>query len=217
MSVDLRDTKRRPGRPANPVLREDLLKNARRAFAANGYAGTSMRELAETCGLTKASLFHHFPSKEALYMEALENLLSELKNVVDSAARVKGGFDERLDTLGSLVLDYLGHHTDAARLLTRELLGGGPYMAQGGAQMVQITLTVIEAFLTRGMNEGAIPRQDSRQLALSIAGLHVYLFAAPEVASAFLGVDVFSKEHIDGRKEAVLTQLRMLCGVNTET
>ena len=37
-------------------------------FLARGYAGTSMADLAEACGIQKASLYHHFASKDALFV-----------------------------------------------------------------------------------------------------------------------------------------------------
>ena len=55
------------GRPKNPVSRQFLLEKAREAFAQEGFAGASMGDIAQRAGLRKSSLFHHFPSKEALY------------------------------------------------------------------------------------------------------------------------------------------------------
>lgn len=50
--------------------RERILDAALECFAARGYEGTSMRQLAECCGLTDAALYYHFESKAAL-MRAL--------------------------------------------------------------------------------------------------------------------------------------------------
>lgn len=41
-------------------------------FRRNGYHRTSMEDVAVACGLRKASLYHHFPSKETLALAALE-------------------------------------------------------------------------------------------------------------------------------------------------
>ncbi len=204
--------RRRPGRPAQPVARATLLEIARGSFARHGYAGTSMRALATEAGLTKASLFHHFPTKEALYLEALASILGELRGLVTAARSAQGAFLDRLDELGTLAVQYVGTNPDAARLLTRELLGAGPFMERGGADVVQTILTVIEGFLRAGMADGTLPEQDPRQLALSIASLHLYPFAAPEVSSRFLEVDVFSEDHVAARTRAIIEQVRRLCG-----
>ncbi len=205
--------RRGPGRPAKPIERGTLIAIARRWFARQGYAGTSLRALADEAGLTKASLFHHFASKEALYMEALTSIVGELQGLVDAAReRTDAAFLERLDRLGTLAVRYLGTNPDAARLLTRELMGGGPFMDRGGERGVQAILRATAEFLGEGMREGDIPTQDAEQLALSIAGLHFYLFASPEISGRFLGRDVFDEEHVKARTAAVLEQVRRLCG-----
>jgi len=60
-------SRRRPGRPSNPVSRDQLIRLARQIFAQHGYAGASMSRIAEGAGIRKSSLFHHFATKEALY------------------------------------------------------------------------------------------------------------------------------------------------------
>ena len=205
--------KRGPGRPSKPITRDHLLAVARKRYAAAGYAATSMRDLAEELGITKASLFHHFPSKEALYMGALTSILTDLKALIVGAGAIQGSFEERLDRLAELATHYVGDHPEASRLLTREILGGGPFMANGGYEIVQVTLAGVTAFLEAGMKAGDIPRQDPRQLALSVAGLHLYLFAAPDISSQFLGQDIFTDAHIEARIIALKLHLRRLCGL----
>jgi AcrR family transcriptional regulator len=69
-------------------------------FAANGYHGTSMEEIADAAGVTKPVLYQHFGSKRTLYLELLETVGQELLlQVRDRAAaetepyqRVLGGF-----------------------------------------------------------------------------------------------------------------------------
>ena len=61
-----RGGKRGPGRPKNPVSKATLLQAAGMAFAERGYAGASMADIASRAGIQKASLFHHFPTKDLL-------------------------------------------------------------------------------------------------------------------------------------------------------
>ena len=52
--------------------RERILIEASRLFAARGYFGTSTRAIAEAVGIQQPSLFHHFPTKQAIMTELLE-------------------------------------------------------------------------------------------------------------------------------------------------
>ncbi|MGB8842283.1 MAG: TetR/AcrR family transcriptional regulator [Aliidongia sp.] len=46
--------------------RLDIIRAAARLFAAQGYVGTSMRDIARAVGMLPGSLYYHFPSKEVL-------------------------------------------------------------------------------------------------------------------------------------------------------
>ncbi len=203
---------RKAGRPKHPVPRTELLKMARVAFANKGYAGTSMAGIAEQTGIRKASLFHHFGTKEALYLEVLSTIAEELSALVADARLGEGSFLERLDRLGILVVRYLGRHPSAARLALRELVDGGPYSRGEGRDRVALSMKAVAVFLQIGMDEGVISPGDPRQLATSIVALHLFHFAAAEATSTLLQQDVFSADAVDRRTQAVLQQVRRLCG-----
>jgi AcrR family transcriptional regulator len=65
---------------------EGILDRAAALFARRGYAKTSVQDVADAVGLSKAGLLHHFPSKDALHAAVLA----------------------QADTLGQRVLDQLG-------------------------------------------------------------------------------------------------------------
>lgn len=52
--------------------REQILEVARRMFAEVGYLNASMVKIASDCGVSRAGLLHHFPSKELLLRAVLE-------------------------------------------------------------------------------------------------------------------------------------------------
>ena len=51
------------------VRREAIVKAVLPLFAANGFANTTTKELAETAGVSEALIYKHFPSKDSLYAE----------------------------------------------------------------------------------------------------------------------------------------------------
>jgi AcrR family transcriptional regulator len=73
--------------------REEILARALEVFAAKGYRKASLREIAESVGLSQAGLLHHFSSKEELFAEVLRK-----RDEVDAAggdlsADWSGAFD----------------------------------------------------------------------------------------------------------------------------
>ncbi len=69
--------------------RQDILDAALTLFAEQGYDKTSLREIAEQVGVTKAALYYHFPSKEQILVGLFEpvsavqdQLLAELREGV---------------------------------------------------------------------------------------------------------------------------------------
>ena len=48
--------------------RAEIVATATELFLENGFSGTSMAQLAKACGIQKASFYHHFASKDALFI-----------------------------------------------------------------------------------------------------------------------------------------------------
>src|SRR5262247_2379200 len=60
------------GRVSDPTsARGRLLREALDLFARQGYARTTVRDLARAVGIQSGSLFHHFSSKEDIFCAAL--------------------------------------------------------------------------------------------------------------------------------------------------
>lgn len=57
--------------PATKIHKEDLLWKLLEVLHRRGYHQTSIQELSEATGLKKASLYHHFASKEELVKEVM--------------------------------------------------------------------------------------------------------------------------------------------------
>ncbi len=73
--------------PGYDIQRETILGNAAQLFALRGYAATSMNEVAEACGISKASLYYYFRDKDALLVNIAEGHVSRLEAVVDDVQK----------------------------------------------------------------------------------------------------------------------------------
>jgi TetR/AcrR family transcriptional regulator, cholesterol catabolism regulator len=64
--------------PAPSVREEQLVGIATELFASKGYDGTSLRDIADAAGITKAALYYWFPEKEGLFVRVVENRMGSL-------------------------------------------------------------------------------------------------------------------------------------------
>ena len=74
----------RSRQPRGPVLRERILEAARVTFLAEGFE-VSMDAVAAAAGTTKATVYKHFGSKQALFIAVIG---SELDRALDEPARL---------------------------------------------------------------------------------------------------------------------------------
>lgn len=75
------------------ATRGALVLAARRLFGERGFAGAPLDEVVRDAGVTKGALYHHFPSKEALFLAVFEDVEQDLVERV--VAEAKGGVGAR--------------------------------------------------------------------------------------------------------------------------
>jgi AcrR family transcriptional regulator len=56
----------------------NLVLAAQRLFSQNGYDATGVAEICQAAGVSKGAFYHHFPTKQALFLRLLTNWLAEL-------------------------------------------------------------------------------------------------------------------------------------------
>jgi AcrR family transcriptional regulator len=188
--------------------REEILDEATKLFAVRGYEGTSMADLAECVGLRKASLFHHFTSKEVLYAAVLERLVVRVGQTVAAGTMAPGSFEERLDSIADAITAVLCEQPFAARLVIREVMDWGPIARDHLAEQILAVLGAAEAFIRMGQEEGAFAKLDPKQLVLSLVGIHFMPFAIGHVVKGFIGTDPADTAFVAPRATAVKDQLR---------
>jgi AcrR family transcriptional regulator len=191
------------------VRKEEIVAEATRLFAERGYEGASMGDLAERVGLRKASLFHHFPSKEVLYATVLRELMENVKVAILSAALAEGSFAERLDALTEGLTDVLSAQPYAARLLVREAMDWGPVMKGGLGRTINDVLAAGLEFAKAGQRAGEFnPDLDASQVIVSFVGIHLMPFAIGEVVEGLTGTSPFHPAFVRDRKVAVRMHIR---------
>ena len=65
--------------------RQAILDRSAKLFSAHGYDRASMNKIAESCGVSKANLYHYYKDKEGLLFDVIRFHLEELLEVVETA------------------------------------------------------------------------------------------------------------------------------------
>ena len=65
--------------------RQRVLAAAEELFAKNGFAGTSLGEISERCGISDGLILHHFTSKRNLYRQVQEKLVNQYADLMMAA------------------------------------------------------------------------------------------------------------------------------------
>ncbi|MCK9686114.1 TetR/AcrR family transcriptional regulator [Scleromatobacter humisilvae] len=108
--------------PHGKGQREAILAEAAALFALRGYHGTSMSDLAEACGLSKATLYHHYRDKSEVLTHIADGHVSRLVELCDSVERDPAVTpDDRLRVLVERFLAEYAEAQNSHRVLTEDV------------------------------------------------------------------------------------------------
>ena len=152
--------------------RDRILSLAVEAFARTGYSAASMSGLAQACGISKATLYHYYPGKQALLFEALDRYTRRLVGIV---TRTAGDRDSKLrNTLRALMAEYR-HSRSYHIVLIRDLRFLSPdQQTQVRAQERQV-VGAITALLEQ-VAPGTLSSEERSVVTMALLGMINFTF-----------------------------------------
>lgn len=178
---------------------EKILQVARRLFARQGYTATSMRQVAEETGIGKATIYHHFPDKQAIIMALLEQNRAKMDENL-AALRAESDPRERFRVAAERSIQYLLESSDIMQIARREVPGGREYMMKGFGAFMQEFRALLGDAVRRGIEQGLFrpvdPAEAARVFQTMIQGSFAMVYLSgerpqsPEQTAAAL-LDVF--------------------------
>ena len=168
-----------------------ILAAAETLFAEQGFDAASMSAIAERAGVSKANIFHHFNSKNALYHAVLENACKESRARIDLLEQAEGSFVERLSRFAIAHLHGILEHANLTRLVLRDVLEHGPERGEELAEQIfGRNFAKLVEIIRIGQSRGELREDvDPAMVAVVLIAANLYFFEAKDMLRHFGDVD----------------------------
>jgi len=151
--------------------KEKILASAQEIFARSGYAGTTMKMVAEQAGVASGLVFHYYESKENLFMVAGTELIDVMITILREKTEASANGCE---ALGVFVKAYLDFTIDNEKTFPT-IIRCSPFSDDNpdldrekiGAKFREL-IDMVEEFLRRGMKDGSIREVPVQQTAFMV-------------------------------------------------
>lgn len=203
-----------PDDPPAPAGRAEILVAATDLFGESGYDGVSMSAIAQQAGTCKANVFHHFRSKDALYLEVMREACADFTQATQALRPEEQGFGERLREFLRRDFEMLRDKPDRSRLIMREVLESEPSRGQALASEVFADhFSEVVRLFEQAQDRGVFARDIPPALAATLAiAANTFAFQGQHVLRHLEGVDFVD----DSARYAALVSRVLLDGLRHE-
>lgn len=180
---------------------DTILKIAARLFIKKGYTATSMREIAAEAGIGKATIYYHFPDKEAIATALIKQTFTEMRGAL-KIMEAEQDPRQRITKAVTDSVEYLLDSADIISIMRREIPGSRDMMQLEFRSFVNQYLDLLAEAVRRGIDQGIFrpvdPDSTARVLMTMIQGSFAFVYMSgmrpPSNAGAAVNIlDVFFK------------------------
>src|SRR5499427_8629251 len=184
----VRTVHRRRGRPRRAhdsrATRKSLLDAAAALFAARGFDGVSVAEVAQLAGANKALINYHFGGKLQLYRTIVREMFTELLSRLEPLRADPRPPDQVLRELVAIVGDSADRRRPyLSKMMLREVIAGGPHLDQEILVYPMRVFAVVREIIERGVRERVFRPVDPIMTHMSLVGSLVFFFATADFRS----------------------------------
>lgn len=171
--------------------RAEILAAAIDLFGEAGFDAVSISAIAQRAGTSKANVFHHFGSKEALYLEVMRDACGRFAEAVEHFGGHGTDFAARLRNFLRRDVELIREQPDLSHLVLREVMESGPSRGRALAgEVFHEHFAELVALIEEGQEAGAVTADVPPGLAATMMiACNVFLFQSQHVLRHLPGID----------------------------
>ena len=160
-----------------PTTADELRRVALEEFASAGYHATSIQQIADRAGVSKATVLYHFASKEALLDAVLAPALDQLDQILENVglAGLRDGGSQRALFLEQFV-DFLLEHRSAVYVFVNQSMSIDTPIIDRAMREIELMATFFE--------EHVDSVEQKVRFGVALGGAAYLLAGAPQVGPA---------------------------------
>lgn len=177
-------------KPASDSV-ERILLAAEDLFAEHGYDAVSISDIAARAGVCKSNVFHHFSSKDELYLAVLSDARQAFFELIDNLHDSAGSLPERLGKFAESHLHRILELRKVSRLVLRDLLESSPERSKQLAENIfDKNFSLLVDTMRNSQQHGEIRQDiDPAMAAIVLISADIFFFQASSVLRHFPDID----------------------------
>jgi TetR/AcrR family transcriptional regulator len=191
----------RTQKPANEPRRR-ILDVAAEAFAASGFEGARVDQIAERAAVNKAMLYYHVGDKDVLYATVMLETIDDALGRLDRAVATSRSAEERLRSVISTIADAARRHPHFPSLMLREIASGGATLPDRVVERMRLVFQAVSEALEAGAKSGEFRAVDPLSTHMFIAGSLLVLLAGGPIRRRLRQISKIRKAPVSDRSTA---------------
>jgi len=191
-----------PGQRSPERRKRSLLDSAIMEFSTYGIGGARVDRIAQRARTNKAMVYHYFGSKEDLYLAAMEDLYSGIRNAEERLHLDPADPVGAMKALITFTFRYYIDNPAFIRMINTENLHGAVYLQAATGNMAGLNSSIVNKVSTiveSGVAQGIFRRVDPLDLYISISALGFTYVSNRHTLKILFGRELLAEHAVDAR------------------
>jgi AcrR family transcriptional regulator len=190
------------GEPKTSDVKEKVIRESTKLFLANGFRGTSVKEITEAAGIGRGTLYWYFKSKDEIVETILRKFEGEfVDGLIKTVNSCEGNFVAKYKAFHKFATEFARDNRDlslAFNALLNEIVGSNTEAEKMVRTIYEKYRRFIEEMLEDGKGDGTVSKNvDSALYAHVVIASHTGMLVQWFVNGEFLNVGAFVKTFRD--------------------